>query len=554
MKVSPRLRWLALAAVLCATLGPSNAVPASRPRYGGTASIAMGGPVRTLDPLRTSLPAERAISSLIYEMAFRETPSGVEPVLVESWTTGGDSTRWILVLKEGVTFHDGRPLRAGDVVYSFQRALDSHEVFLSKWLREGVGLVRVTAGFPDGWEPPGGDASRVEEHPAGIGERAVTLFFESPRPDVPGLLSCPDMAILPMPGEVGDTEPEVSFEVAHGTGPFVIEPGASSSRIKLKANPNHHEGRPFLDAVLWRFLQYDDASIELQAGTADMYVGPPHPTPAAPGEYLSNVNRTVVESSHLLYIACNPTREGLTAVEDRIGVLSAIDRVSILRSIVGRGGRIANHLLPGIEAPSSPWDLEGRGGLEPPEEAGAGREAGSRMAAGAEVSSERATSPAARRTRRLTMLAPRWHATAAEAADRIHVDLLEAGYEVTIRKLGREEMSYKLAGGDFDLFIGVWYPAPWIKDRGTRLQHFAYTQLTPAPALTSLNEREAKGPDGSEIAYAGAALDGLRRDAVLLPLFHLDTVILLGPGLTASTRGPGGVPDMAWSRLRGGLR
>jgi ABC-type transport system substrate-binding protein len=514
----------------------------------------MGGPVRTLDPLRTSLPAERAISSLIYETAFRETTSGVEPVLVESWTTDGDSTRWILVLKEGVTFHDGRPLTAGDAVYSFQRALDSHEIFLSKWLREGVGLVRVTAGFPEGSEPRGGEGSHVEDHPAGIGERAVILFFESPRPDVPAVLSCPDMAIVPMLGESGDTEPEVSLDVAHGTGPFVIEPGASSSRIKLKANRNHHEGRPFLDAVLWRFLQYDDASIELQAGTADMYVGPPHPIPAAAGEYLSNVNRTVVESSHLLYIACNPTREGLTAAEDRVGVLSAIDRVSILRSIVGRGGRIARHLLPGVEAPSSPWDPERRGGFEAPGEAGAGREASSRMAAGAEASSERATSPAVTRTRRLTMLAPRWHATAAEAADRIHVDLLEAGYEVTIRKLGREEMPYKLAGGDFDLFIGVWYPAPWIKDGATQLQHFTYTQLIPAPALTSLSVREVDGPAGSEKAYAGAALDGLRRDAVLLPLFHLDTVILLGPGLDASTSRPGGVPDMAWSRLRGGPR
>lgn len=553
MKVLPKLRWFALAAVLSATLGPPNAGPASRPRYGGTASLAMGGPVRTLDPLRTFLPAERAISSLIYETAFRETPSGVEPILVESWTTGGDSTRWILVLKEGVTFHDGRPLTAGDVVYSFQRALDSHEVFLSKWLREGVGLARVTAGFPEGSEPPGADASNVEDHPAGIGERAVTLFFESSRPDVPAVLACPDMAVLPMREEVDDTEPDLSFDVVQGTGPFVVEAGASSSRIKLNANQNHHEGRPFLDAVLWRFLQYDDASIELQAGTADMYVGPPHPIPGAPGEYLSDVKRTVVESSHLLYIACNPAREGLTAPEDRVGVLSAIDRVSILRSIVGRGGRIARHLLPG-DAASSRWDLKERGGFETPAEERDGREVDSHMATGTEASFERATSPAAKRARRLTMLAPRWHATAAEVADRIHVDLLEAGYEVTIRKLGREEMSYKLAGGDFDLFIGVWYPAPWIKDRGAQLQHFAYTQLAPAPALTSLSGEEAHGPDGSETAYTGAALDGLRRDAVLLPLFHLDTVILLGSGLDASTCGPGGVPDMAWSRLRGGLR
>jgi peptide/nickel transport system substrate-binding protein len=46
------------------------------------------------------------------------------PVLAESWESNADGSEWTFRLRPGVTFHDGSPLTAEDVVYSFQRLLD----------------------------------------------------------------------------------------------------------------------------------------------------------------------------------------------------------------------------------------------------------------------------------------------------------------------------------------------------------------------------------------------------------------------------------------------
>ena len=46
------------------------------------------------------------------------------PVLAESWEVHADGTEWTFRVRQGVTFHDGSPLTAEDVVYSFQRILD----------------------------------------------------------------------------------------------------------------------------------------------------------------------------------------------------------------------------------------------------------------------------------------------------------------------------------------------------------------------------------------------------------------------------------------------
>jgi peptide/nickel transport system substrate-binding protein len=46
----------------------------------------------------------------------------VEPALAESWETP-DKTTWIYHLRKGVTFHDGTPFTAADVVFSTKRSL-----------------------------------------------------------------------------------------------------------------------------------------------------------------------------------------------------------------------------------------------------------------------------------------------------------------------------------------------------------------------------------------------------------------------------------------------
>ena len=78
-----------------------------------------------LDP---TAGAAAAIDEVVYANVFegltRFGPDGsVLPGLAESWEIAPDGLSWVFTLREGVTFHDGLPLTAEDVAFSFERAM-----------------------------------------------------------------------------------------------------------------------------------------------------------------------------------------------------------------------------------------------------------------------------------------------------------------------------------------------------------------------------------------------------------------------------------------------
>ena len=48
----------------------------------------------------------------------------LRPALAESWDVSPDQLSWTFHLRRGVTFHDGSPFTADDVVYSYRRVID----------------------------------------------------------------------------------------------------------------------------------------------------------------------------------------------------------------------------------------------------------------------------------------------------------------------------------------------------------------------------------------------------------------------------------------------
>lgn len=114
-----------------ATIGAASATLAG---CGGAASSATnqlvhgatgGGLKDTLDPhFPVTMPDIARVRSL-YEPLFRFTPDyKVEPALALEAEHNADATEWTFKLREGVTFHDGRPLTANDVKASIERMAD----------------------------------------------------------------------------------------------------------------------------------------------------------------------------------------------------------------------------------------------------------------------------------------------------------------------------------------------------------------------------------------------------------------------------------------------
>ena len=80
---------------------------------------------RSLDPaLSTDVPTGRAVG-YVFDGLTRFTPDArVEPGLAERWDVTPDGIRYTFHLRRGVSFQDGRPFTARNVIHSWQRALE----------------------------------------------------------------------------------------------------------------------------------------------------------------------------------------------------------------------------------------------------------------------------------------------------------------------------------------------------------------------------------------------------------------------------------------------
>jgi ABC-type transport system substrate-binding protein len=109
----------------CDRPGRDSAVAAmEHPVPGGTLRILheMGN---NLDPAAVDDAYEATVVAQIYQGLLRlDSDLGVSPCLARTWTVAENGRLYHLILRDGVRFHDGRPLTAECVVQSFERALD----------------------------------------------------------------------------------------------------------------------------------------------------------------------------------------------------------------------------------------------------------------------------------------------------------------------------------------------------------------------------------------------------------------------------------------------
>ena len=90
-----------------------------------TLRVANQGDVQSMDPHSLNETLQLAFDGSIYEsLVGRGKDMSVVPLLATKWTQTSP-TVWRFDLRKGVTFHDGTPFTADDVVFSFKRATDA---------------------------------------------------------------------------------------------------------------------------------------------------------------------------------------------------------------------------------------------------------------------------------------------------------------------------------------------------------------------------------------------------------------------------------------------
>jgi peptide/nickel transport system substrate-binding protein len=163
---------------------------------------------------------------VVYDQHMKQNSlDSIRPDLAESWRWSEDQTALIFKLRDGVTWHDGKPFTAMDVKCTFDLLLD-----------KAVDKLRVN--LRAGWY------SNVTEVIA-LGDHEVTFRLNRPQPSILALLASGYTPIYPchVPAAAQRTNPI-------GTGPFRFAEYRRNESIRLVRNPDYwKKGLPYLDAI-----------------------------------------------------------------------------------------------------------------------------------------------------------------------------------------------------------------------------------------------------------------------------------------------------------------
>lgn len=209
-----------------------------------TLEFALSAEPPMIDPHVASGTAARTVVLTLYRGLFSYDEDGqVREEMVANWSQPDERT-YVFELQSGLTFHDGAPVTAEDVVYSFERILDP-----------AVGA-KLFAVFQN-----------VESVEA-LDELTVQVRLSTVVGPFIDYLATPEGAIV---SEAWMQDHDVRRE-ANGTGPFRLvsfEPGV---RIVVERNDAYYkEGLPYLDRIDFGFYPDDDARITaMQSLTVDV--------------------------------------------------------------------------------------------------------------------------------------------------------------------------------------------------------------------------------------------------------------------------------------------
>jgi peptide/nickel transport system substrate-binding protein len=227
-----------------ATEAPGEeATPAAVEREGTLRVSAF--PIAQTDPKLISSDAEVLIANHAYDYLVDVGPDNqIQPRLATDWTRSEDGLTYEFKLAEGVTFHDGTPMTADDVVYTFRR------------LRDTEGL-------------PTTDLYSIITDIEATGELSVTFTLSSTNPFFLYDLSDNHALIVKEGTEDAGADSANAF---NGTGPFVVTDYQPGNRMVMEANENYFmEDRPQLAGLEIIFFNDQSASASaLRGGQIDL--------------------------------------------------------------------------------------------------------------------------------------------------------------------------------------------------------------------------------------------------------------------------------------------
>jgi peptide/nickel transport system substrate-binding protein len=308
--------------------GASGPAAGGTPVKGGTLRVGMlsAGSTESVVVPKMLVPPDAVRLLALYDQLFITVPGGTAPSLATAAEPNADATLWTIKLRDGVTWHDGKPLTADDVVYS-----------IKSWGSKGSYYAAQTNALVD--------VKKVRKRD----RLTVEVPLVKPFAELTGFFAWPAALII--------QDGTKSFTHPVGTGPFTFGSFKAGSSSTFPANPHYWGGAPHVDALVINSSFSDDAARMNAVISGQLDVAPAVPFALAKANAESG--QIVIGNAPSGAFIPVIMRMNVPPFNDPRVVQAfklAIDRDAVVNSVFAGFGKVSND-LPGATLPHFASDL-----------------------------------------------------------------------------------------------------------------------------------------------------------------------------------------------------
>ena len=232
----------------------------------------------------------------------------LQPALATSWSANSAADVWTFKIRQGVKFHNGHPLTADDVVYTY------------KLQTNPAGKGAALSAFGGVLTPSG--VKKVDDF-------TVAFHLAAPNGNFPYLTSSDNYNMIIIPSGYDPAKWESSFI---GTGPFVLDKYTAKVGASFKRNPDYWGAKAKPAATQFTFYPTETPSVlALTSGSIDV-VG--QFTVANSPQLLSGgYNVIKLKSSAHRELSMRNDKAPFTDPRVRQAIALSLDRPSIVKAL-----------------------------------------------------------------------------------------------------------------------------------------------------------------------------------------------------------------------------
>jgi len=234
-------------------------------------------------------------------------------------------------LRKGVTWHDGAPFDARDVIFSWRAIMNPRNNVLTR-----AGYDRIAS-----MTAP--DPYTVVVHLKTPYAPAVATFFGP---------SLAPMSLLPQHilGALPDINRTAYAVKPVGTGPFIVDRYEAQTSVVMRPNPHYWRGPPKLSEVDFLFVPDPNTrALMMKTGEADLYFDPAN-NYVAELSAIRGVHTIDLSFNEFWYLAFNTRHPPLDDIRVRRAIAMSVDRDYVIRSVADGLGTPAQS-----DQPSYSW-------------------------------------------------------------------------------------------------------------------------------------------------------------------------------------------------------